>query len=91
MTPTRFRKRPVEIEAVQLTHENLTDVFMWLGRQATMILRSYNGRKRPGLAISTLEGVMKASPGDWIIKGVAGEFYPCRDDIFRKTYEAVEP
>ncbi|MFF9309907.1 hypothetical protein ACF1BS_03260 [Streptomyces sp. NPDC014748] len=39
--------------------------------------------------IHTLEGEMRATDGDWIIKGVAGEFYPCRDDIFRATYEAV--
>ena len=42
------------------------------------------------LMIATLEGVMHANPGDWIIRGVAGEFYPCRDDIFRATYELVD-
>lgn len=42
------------------------------------------------LLIATLEGVMQAKPGDWVIRGVQGEFYPCRDDIFRATYEAVE-
>ena len=87
----RYRKRPVEIEAVQLTHENMTAVFMWLGGQGTMILRTPSGRDCPRLAISTLEGVMRARPGDWIIRGMAGEFYPCKDAIFRQTYEEVLP
>lgn len=43
-----------------------------------------------GIAIGTLEGVMVASPGDWIIRGVQGEFYPCKPDIFEATYEPVE-
>lgn len=43
-----------------------------------------------GLVIRTLEGEMRADPGDWIIRGVQGEFYPCKPDIFAETYEAVE-
>ena len=44
----------------------------------------------PTLAVATLEGVMLAKPGDWVIRGVQGEFYPCKPDIFAETYERVE-
>lgn len=65
MNVHRFRKRPVEIEAVQV-----------------------GGDPADGsLVIRTLEGDMRANPGDWIIRGVAGELYPCRQDIFEQTYE----
>lgn len=59
----KFRKRPVVVEAVQLTERT---------------------------EIPTLEGTMTGNPGDWLITGVKGERYPCRDDIFRATYEPVE-
>lgn len=51
---------------------------------------SYETPDAQVIKIETLEGVMDASIGDWIIKGVNGEFYPCKPDIFEKTYEAVE-
>ena len=50
----------------------------------------YKDRENPVLKIETLEGTMEASEGDYIIKGVNGEFYPCKPDIFEKTYELVE-
>lgn len=50
----------------------------------------YQDSKNPKLKIQTLEGVMEASVGDYIIKGVNGEFYPCKPDIFEKTYEAAD-
>ncbi len=81
----RFRKRPVVIEAMQLTDENKNRVFNWVGgnRYADHV----NGS--PVLKIGTLEGDMTASLGDWIIKGVKGEFYPCKPEIFEATYEAI--
>ena len=82
MTPQRFRKRPVVIEAVQLTRANLLDVANWCGGQART-----SGR----VLIPTLEGEMQADLGDWIIRGVADEFYPCKPDIFAATYEPEEP
>jgi hypothetical protein len=72
----RYRKRPVIVEAVQWFPGTAIDgIVEWPGQ------RPY---------IATLEGMMYVSPGDWIITGVVGEKYPCRDDIFRATYEAVE-
>ena len=78
----KFRKKPVVIEAIQWTGSNLKDVIEFLGGASWM-----NGR---GLIIKTLEGELHASVGDFIIRGVAGEFYPCKPDIFEKTYEPVE-
>lgn len=83
-----FIQRSVVIEALQYTGENTMDVFFWIGA------RDPQKRHRPrigpeGLIIPTLEGQRIASPGDWIILGVAGDFYPCKPEIFEKTYEAV--
>lgn len=85
MKPQRFRKKPVVIEAMQLTPENGAEVWEWADSKP---LYDPTG-KVVGLRIYTLEGDMKADFGDWIIRGVKGEFYPCRDDIFRATYEAA--
>lgn len=77
----RFRKRPVEIEAVQLTEGNIIDVAQWCGGHSSSPSR---------LTIPTLEGAMTAIDGDWVIRGVQGEFYSCRADIFRATYGTVD-
>jgi hypothetical protein len=84
----KFRKRPVVIEAVQLTRENIDVIAALDGVKAF----SYEENYRPTVQaqIDTLEGVMTASEGDWIITGVNGEKYPCKPDIFEKTYEPVE-
>ncbi len=86
-----FRKKPVAIEAVQ-----------WTGRPADFpdVMRLAQAGGGPGpvalmpttgcLSISTLEGVMTASPGDWVIRGVKGEIYPCKPDIFAATYGAPQ-
>ncbi len=80
----RFRKLPVEIEAVRYDGVNLDEVVEFTGIEH----RPEQGDGRP-FAIVTLEGTMLAQPGDWIIKGVQGEFYPCKPDIFEQTYEAA--
>lgn len=80
----KFRKRPVVVEAVRWTGNNYRDVY-WFAND----VRAVQGQ--PGvLTITTPEGVMMASTGDWIIKGVKGEFYPCKPDIFAATYEPVD-
>lgn len=79
-----FRKKPVEIEAVQLP---TTDAPSWLADamdEGTVTLYT-SGRA----SITTLEGTMQADAGDWIIQDVKGELYPCKPDIFEATYEAV--
>lgn len=80
----KYRKKPVVIEAKQWTGANYTeiDIFMQGGRDYNFLGES--------LIIKTLEGDHRADLGDFIIKGVHGEFYPCKPDIFEKTYEKVE-
>lgn len=79
----KYRKKPVEVEAIQYTGRNITDIHNFVRKH---LFRDIDRN----LSIQTLEGTMKATPGDWIIKGVNGEFYPCKPDIFKKTYESVK-
>ena len=90
-----FRKKPVEIEARQFVkgstpghgYENAS----WCGGSFnTDVKPSDPSDVRYSISIPTLEGVMTASEGDWIIRGVNGEYYPCKPGIFGKTYEPVE-
>lgn len=83
----KYRKKPVVIEAWQFTDETKNQVF---NNITCSCYATFDDAGNPTLKIQTLEGVMTASFGDWVIKGVKGEFYPCRDDIFKATYEAVE-
>jgi hypothetical protein len=82
----KYRKKPVVIEAVQFTGKD--ESVDWLLPQ---LISGEIGRSTNKLYIKTLEGVMEANIGDYIIKGVNGEIYPCKPDIFEKTYEIVEP
>lgn len=93
-----YRKKPVVIEAMQFqrrycepTDYNITDIFNFTGKILHIRTAPEEGNPtgRTYLEIPTLEGVMQANVGDWIIKGVNGEFYPCKPDIFAKTYDAV--
>ena len=77
----KYRKKPVVIEAIQWAGNNLSEIYNFIGRTVD--------NKETTLVIHTLEGDMEASIGDYIIKGVNGEFYPCKPDIFDKTYEEV--
>ena len=80
----KYRKKPVVIEAMQLDH-NASAILGWVtqhGGIAKWQLDEYGP-----VYIETLEGDMRATHGDFIIKGVNGEFYPCKPDIFAKTYE----
>lgn len=81
----KFRKKPVVIEAVQYTGRNLEEIKTFTGYS-----QIENDFLDNFLLIKTLEGEMRAMPNDWIIKGVKGEFYPCKPDIFEATYEVVE-
>jgi hypothetical protein len=80
----KYRKKPVVIEAVQFKGRNSADIHEFCGDK---VLEPVGEEY---LEIVTLEGNMRATPGDFIIKGVNGEFYPCKPDIFEKTYEPVE-
>ena len=85
----KYRKKPVVIEAVQFTDEPDRVIELQEFMNADLVI-NYNEPDNPKLKIATLEGVMDASIGDYIIKGVNNEFYPCKPDIFHKTYEPVE-
>jgi hypothetical protein len=81
----KFRKKPVVIDAIQIAEGlPVADFFDFIGDIGGVEFDEH------AITIETLEGRMTASPGDWIIKGVQGELYPCKPDIFDATYERVE-
>ena len=93
----KYRKKPLIVEAIRWNGNTaLSEVEKFMGYCPNVKLFSesaYVAGVAPPLftvLISTKEGTMEASPGDWIIKGVHGEFYPCKPDIFEKTYEKVD-
>ena len=92
----KYRKRPVVIEAVQYNNLNKSEIESFVGKELKQELESETayvaGKGRPifSLTIETLEGNHKAMPNDYIIKGVKGEFYPCKPDIFEQTYEVLQ-
>lgn len=94
----KFRKKPVVIEAVRLENNytsiyNAVEFVFNIGMETSVIGANSTVRQvqeAGGLDISTLEGTMKASFGDYIIQGVKGELYPCKPDIFEATYEPVD-
>lgn len=100
MSVAKYRKKPVVIEAIQYegTSSSATPVINWIlenGGNATYRCKTENcintgqvsDDNNHNLVIRTLEGEMVAAPGDFIIKGVQGEFYPCKPDIFAQTYD----
>lgn len=94
-----YRKKPVEIEAIQyLGVSNLEEVLAFTGKHPNWDkyftsmddYKEFVATHAEIFKIKTLEGSMLAKPGDWIIRGVNGEHYPCKPDIFEKTYELVK-
>ena len=77
-----YRKKPVEVEAFKIGSDDIPE---WFSKELQAGNVSYN----EAFYIKTLAGVMKADNGDYIIKGVKGEIYPCKPDIFEATYEKV--
>lgn len=91
--PVQYRKKPVAIEAMRFYGDKLAmaEVARWCGgRLRSEAKASDHTDVAYWIDIPTLEGVMTASRGDYVIKGVQGEFYPCKESIFRETYERVE-
>jgi hypothetical protein len=88
VTEQRFRKRPVVVTAIQWTGANQADVADFMGASPTF---GSGTDGRAWVDIETLEGTMRADKGWWIIRGLKDELYPCRDDIFRATYEEIRP
>lgn len=81
----KYRKKPVVIDAIQYDGFNASEIAGFVG-EGCRISREMDAP----LFIDTLEGTMEAQRGDYIIKGIKGEFHPCKPDIFEATYEAVE-
>lgn len=79
-----FVKKPVKVQAVKWTGDNYEELVDFVGH--VMFPYSF----KDDVIIKTLEGEVIASRGDWIIRGVNGEYYPCKPDIFEKTYEEVK-
>ena len=91
--PETYRKKPVTVKAIKWTGDNLRDVINFTGRHPSARNWSWDrfdeAVRLRGLKIFTAEGPLIASVGDFIIKGVLGEVYPCKPDIFEMTYEMV--
>ena len=79
----KFRTKPCEIEAVQWTGRNVVEIMRFVKNERAIITNGV-------LIIKTLEGDMVASTGDYIIRGLRGEYYPCKPDVFQKKYEPCE-
>ena len=78
----QYVKKPIVIEAIQWTGENIVEIVNFCDKAY------HNGSQ---MKISTIEGIMNASEGDFIIKGIKGEFYPCKEDIFNQSYDEFNP
>lgn len=89
----KFKKNPIEIEALQWTGDNLKEIIDFTGLHQSAEKWTWEQYEAfvaaQGLKIFTLEGAMMASVGDWIIKGIKGELYPCKPDVFEITYSPV--
>lgn len=93
MPALRYRKLPTEVDVMQLTDQNWRTVYQWMldnDCQPEIYTDPLVGAPQ-ALGIPTLEGVMRAKPGDWIVRGVVGEFHPVRADVFARTYEPLDP
>lgn len=88
-TIAKYKTKPCEIEAIQFTGEidNMIELQHFMNSDLRVSYRSHDD---VSLLIDTLEGTMAASVGDYIIRGLRGEFYPCKPDVFKKKYELIK-
>ena len=102
----KYRKKPVVVEAMRFdgSAESGADIMMWAHSYGVEVVeyhpfladrfrgdpKVYVAHSDPFMRIKTLEGTMVASKGDWVIRGVKGEFYPCKPEIFEATYEPIK-
>lgn len=91
-TDTKYRKKPVIVDAVQINESDYetTNKLFLLGISNKLSMMSSNLDGTITFTVDTLEGRMTGHKGDWIVKGIQGEFYIVKDDIFKETYEKVE-
>lgn len=96
----KYRKKPVVIEAMQVVRDGFMKVYQWVEENTQGSFDPYDESvpvsgvsidpETGFMLIATLEGVMQVKMNDWVIRGINGEFYPCKPDIFEKTYEKVD-
>lgn len=91
----RYKKKPIVVDAIQI-HGNVAEIEQFIGEHGKVYFddgawKIEKGQPCTIVVIHTLEGDMTARDGDYIIKGIKGEFYPCKKDIFEETYEEAEP
>lgn len=79
----RYKTKPCVIEAIQYNGSNVEEIRNFIGE-------SFEVKTIEGIYVRTIEGIMKASVGDYIIKGLRGEFYPCKQKVFKRKYEVIE-
>lgn len=84
----KYRKKPIEIEAIQFNGYNQDEIKEW--SNGKVVSAKPWKQNYCVMEVSTLEGIMDVGESDYVIKGIEGEFYPCKESIFIKTYEAVE-
>ena len=87
MLPKRYASRVVEISSMQLNESSRDDILSWI-RDSGGVASAF--AENGNIVINTLEGQMTASPGDWIIQGTEGEFYPCKPSVFERKYELAK-
>jgi hypothetical protein len=83
----KYRKKPIVVEAMQLTNQSIDEVINFISGIGKGFIRISHVGNKVHLEIPTLEGDVWASEGDYVIKGIAGEFYPCKPGIFEASYE----
>lgn len=88
--PERFRKKQVEVEALRYTGDNADEIARWAGWMTVHVPDDAYRIGDKAIIVRTLNGEVRVFPGEWVIKGAEGEFYPCKPDIFDATYEPVE-
>jgi hypothetical protein len=82
----KYRKKAINVEARQINAANIDQVAEWCGGY----VKKRDDNFEPRIEIMTLEGIMTGRLNDWVIKGISGEFYPCKPDIFELTYEKAD-
>ena len=91
MPVAKYRKKPIEIEAIQWTGKNTDLVAGWIrGGGGSVLVGGINERAQRVMLIRTLEGPLSVTVGDYVIQGIAQEFYPCKPKIFAATYDTIE-
>ena len=81
-------KKPIQVEAIRIHKENVSLILEWTTKKRPIVVVKEE-EEVSYVEVHTDEGVMKASVGDWIIKGIEGEVYPCKNSIFNKTYNVI--